>query len=304
MGQAESRASGGFVLRVSSQSALQASVGPSGIVNLELFAASAAGSGSFSFPRRVVSAGGDVRLASPASRGRTGTGPEVVTMHVAGRSGAVAATGPRGNNCMPAVTFIRNLSKTLGTVGSTYMRYSGVTAYFTYGQGQSTTLGVGASQSGSFGSWSGGGTYTWTTSNSQGFPSVSGPNAVLDQTWFIPGKFLVSWNLSYCGKSYYQVQVNGWAGGTNLAGTSIPDATHCVQELAGSHPEIDKSASATFSAGWDISAIGFTGSAQTGWDSQNTQKYYFGSYGHLCGLYAYPLQTNPGPGRVVAGIRA
>lgn len=58
VGQAESRASGGFVLRVSSQSALQASVGPSGIVNLELFAASAAGSGSFSFPRRVVSAGG------------------------------------------------------------------------------------------------------------------------------------------------------------------------------------------------------------------------------------------------------
>jgi hypothetical protein len=164
---------------------------------------------------------------------------------------------------------------------------------FTYGNGQNSSLGVAVSSSGSYGSWSGSGTYSISSTSSESFPAFSGATSHRYRTEFVYEKYLVE-----CDG--FQTQPKSFAGGATTTGTSPPSAGYCVVQAAGSTFRKSSSSAYTFSGGVGItSAIGINLSAHTGYNASAELTYHFTQRRDLCGTSGYPGGT---PRRIVAGL--
>ncbi|MHB1432266.1 MAG: hypothetical protein ACYCVZ_09165 [Streptosporangiaceae bacterium] len=159
MGSATSSANGSYEIRLTSPLPLPASASSGGVVNLEVVASKGtAETGMFSFSRRLV---------------QTRRGAELVPLYGNYHQPATVArqTGPirlmrsahPQNVKAPCqgMQLVAIYKKRLGIVGASYSRYAGEnTQWFTYGNGQSSSIGVGVSASGTYGSFTASGTYS------------------------------------------------------------------------------------------------------------------------------------------------
>jgi hypothetical protein len=237
-----------------------------GVVNLEADTSSAGDT----FPVAVTKNAGNAYLSGPA--------PVVNLTDKPGR----LPVCPFGN-----WSYVGSLGKHTATVGETYVPTTHATQQFTYTKGQSSTIGVGVSGSGSSGSFAADGTYSWSVSFGETWPTFGARKSVLYRTQFHFGKYRCS-----TGGSYMQ-HVNGYAGGASTEKpTSVPStpSRFCVGQIAGSSTHSDNSAAVTWTRSAGIHAgLDFHASVETGFDSSAEVTYTFTRTGSLCGW-----KDNPG----------
>jgi hypothetical protein len=239
----------------------------------------------------------------------SGTSSWFFTRKVAGKSPAASVnlTGARPETCSGWV-YRRQLKQAWGRVGQSYVARNAthVTQGFTYGQGQTSTLGVGISQSDKIGSFHASGTNSESASATQGFPTF-GPSNVWDNTRFriaryydlcgrggktVGGPSAPDCNCKSCTHCQrWLVHSNGWAAGSRIVHPKSAPRTpssFCEPEASGSSFGRDLSTAVTWQFGLDVAAVGFSGEAQTGYDSTAKINFVFHANRSLCGTTAVP----------------
>jgi hypothetical protein len=296
-------------VRIAFPTAVSSSAARNGIVNLEVFAGTRAGSGAYSFPGRVVTVSGSPALTAPDGLVAGHATAQEVNIHLMNSGGAESSASPTaippaGFVCAQTTTLVRQEKNASVKLAASFARSSGVTMTYTYTMGQNSSIGVGISPAGTPGTFTAGGTYAVSTSETIGFPPVHGPASVFYETYVEPGLFKTAWSNPICGTTTWQTQVIEIAGGTNEPSTSPPHATWCTPYQSGASLDLNNSMASTFSTGLTINALGFNASAQTGYDQGGNLVYDIDTGQDLCGLDNYPASNNPGPGLVVAGTSA
>lgn len=187
--------------------------------------------------------------------------------------------------------YIRNLGKHVGTVGETYVLTSHATQQFTYSQGQSSSIEIGASHSGAAGSFHAAGTQSWSSSLTETWPAYGANRSVWYQTEFNFGEY----TCNEIGLVFYMDIVNGWAGGATIKKpTSIPSTPqkYCVPQAPGTSATSNNSHAVTWSGGLGIgTGLRFDASVETGYDTSAQIRYHFSALRHLCGWKSDPGGT-------------
>ena len=295
VGSAITSASGRYAIRVTSPAALSSSAERDGIVNLEIITTTRAGWDAYSFPRRLVPTAHGAVLAIASDGTAARVAPQVANLHLmrANHHLMPAVAGRRGPRVCGDLSPVKNFGPQRSTVGATYSHVTGVKMNFTYGNGQRSSLGVGVSSSGSFGTWSASGTHDQSSTSSESFPTFTGATSNYYRTEFVYEEYLVE-----CDG--FQTQAKSFAGGATTAGTGPPSAAFCVIQAAGSTFHKSTSSAHTFSTGVSISStIGVNLSAHTGYNTTAELTYAFTQRHDLCGSNDYPGGT---PERLVAGL--
>jgi hypothetical protein len=202
------------------------------------------------------------------------------------------------------IQLIKNYGKHWDAVGAWFSDTGGVSADFYYGNGASSSLGVGVSATGKFGSFHASGTHSESTSATQGYPARTGPRQLLYLTEFIYKlyRYQDCAPKSGCAPVYYKTVATGWAGGGQLQHTSTPSGiNNCVPEPNGGYWDRTSSKAITWTNGASLSgAIGIDLSIQTGFTTDAHNHITFTEGGHrLCGrgnppgLTPYVLRAAP-----------
>lgn len=171
------------------------------------------------------------------------------------------------------------------------------TGDFTYTSGATSTLGVGVSSSGSYGSFKSSGTNSKSSTGSQGYAARAGKGYWGYRTLFKVSKFRY-----YCaypgaaGVSFYETRSTGWASGATTAiwgSSQLPSATKCTPQEAGADFTKSTSTAITWSNGLDTSGvIGLDLSARTGYETDAKIFFDFPTVDQrLCGTADYPGGT-------------
>lgn len=263
-----------------------------GTLNLEIRAHGAKGTGLFAFSRRFVGES-EPHWEDPGFSGDQASsrvaGDAAVALDgpVVGASGSAPMSGDKTGTCPDyIVDTYRNVPVDVGET------YNGPvnTSRFIYQQGSTSSLGVGVSVSGAFGSYSVGGTAIGTTTSTITWPWTSANQRRLYRTTYTYRKIDI-WNGYYtCEHWRYEVRPVAWEGGSaSLALSYTPNATWCAPQDAGAQYEKVTGTAYTFTAGVYLSAyIGANLSARTGFNTLTAHKYDFVSAGRLCGTNAMP----------------
>jgi hypothetical protein len=247
-----------------------------GVVNLEADTTSA----TYSFPVVVTKNDGDAYLAGS---------PSDVNL-VANGDPSCDATG--------VWVYQGSLGKRWAVVGETYVPTSHATQHFQYEIGQSSSLGVGVSVTDKAGSFDEHGTYSWSSSLKESWPTYGADRSVWYTTQF-------HWGLYACEGRYiahpnFEQHVNGYVGGAEIRKPAfVPTTPHrfCTVQTAGSSPTSDTSAAVTWTKHLAISSVqddaglGFDASAETGFDHSAELQYTVSERRLLCGWKDYPGGT-------------
>lgn len=236
----------------------------------------------------LVASGGD-----PASRmGDPGSvEPKAWVKAMATGDSFVDGTGASDIVATPAIVCGWSLVQDLGTntvwVGGTYVKATGVTADLQYVSGASSSLGVGVSTSGKYGTYSASGSVSRSASGSIDYPKSAGFQH--DYTGFRYGKYGY-WCDTQPNYLKYQVYATSWAGGSSIYHpTTSPSAPYCVPNVAGSVFTKQTSTAYNYSTGASTAGdIGINLSTQTGYTSALKVVYTFASARKLCGTNDYP----------------
>jgi hypothetical protein len=191
------------------------------------------------------------------------------------------------------VIYKGDLGDHLVWVGGHYSTTTGVTHDLVYSNGASSSLGVGVSTSGRFGTFSASGTTSVSSTGTINFPTTTGRQH--DYTYFNYDKYLVG----CAGTMKYEARATGWVGGAHVwVPPTAPTANYCYSYAAGSSFTRDRTVAYDFSTGADVSsAIGIDLSARTGYSSSAKVTFHFAATRHLCGTSGPPGGV---PGRLVA----
>ncbi len=240
-----------------------------GVVNLEADTKT----GLFGFPVVVAKNSGNAYLAG---------------------SDLVANVPASGTGCGGAWNYIASLGKHWETVGQTYVPTSHATQHFTYKAGQSSSLGWGISASGAPGTFTEQGTYSWSSSFRETWPTFGANRSVWYRTEFHWGEYEC---IGYHIIPFDGQHVNGYAGGARVMTPSfVPNTPQrfCVFQMAGSSPQSNNSAAVTWTrklalqAVEDDAGLGFDASAETGYDSSALLTYKVSVGRNLCGWKGDP----------------
>ncbi len=293
VGTATTTASGQYAIAVSSPVALRSSAMPNGIVNLEVDALTRTAYASFSFSRRLVQTayGTEIATASPDGVSRVAA-PERADLQLIPLAHAL----PRvPTSCVWA--YIKTFSPTATVIGATYDTTTATTQTFIYGRGQSSSLGVSTSNTGSYGTFTASGTASYDTSSTTQFPSSTGAVSTHYLTDFSHSEYgQLCQHIN--GYQHYQTRVTEWDGGATTGGTGAPTAHFCSYYLRGTVFTKTDSSAFVFSGGFTIPVIGVSLSAQTGYSVNATVVYNLGLSHYLCGTNDY---VGGSPKRIVAG---
>jgi hypothetical protein len=225
----------------------------------------------------------------------TGSSSRALEMAHADASGQVnLEVVPRGCD-EPQLT--KDLGPVTTDVAQTYATIRKVGEYFTYAQSQeqSSTLEVGISSTGDYGSYSGDGTMGVDagTGGSQDYKWISGRQNTRWQTDFEAGSFTQTCADKQGSWTNYLVYNYEWAGGgpytTHKGG--VPATRHCVPEYNGEQWNQYFSTATTFGVGFSV--LGFGGSSQTGYSTNAEANFKYRQNGEICGRYG-PPGSNPG----------
>lgn len=189
--------------------------------------------------------------------------------------------------------FLSDLGSRPTTVIQSYSTIKGAKQSPEYGNNQSSSLEVGESVSGSKGTFTGGGTWSISDGDTQGFKPQKGRSFNYFQTYFEQGKYFV---LCHYSDSYYETKAYKWNAGTNYVHPKTAPSVrraNCTPEHPGDYYIKSHTAASVISAGFTIPLIGFTGTAQTGYSATAAIRFDFYQNGHLCGKNNTP-PNNPG----------
>jgi hypothetical protein len=179
-------------------------------------------------------------------------------------------------------------------VGGIYSTTDGGTNQFIYESNQSSTLGVGISASGLYGSFTEDGTNTVSISGTSQYPvNDDSADSHVFETQFNSEEYELS-----CPDSNptYQVQDTQWDASSKTVSTNVGSLTFpdCVSEQAGQTISFSNTTASTFSLAFDV--LGAYFSSQTGYSSSAEDSFHFNIKLDLCGEHAKPGNTSPGPG--------
>jgi hypothetical protein len=169
------------------------------------------------------------------------------------------------------------------------------TGDFQYSTEGTTTVSIGVSASGSYGSFSSSGSATVTAKASIDYPTVGNNGLKVWQTEFQWKKIYEEIYTDYgCQSTGYEVRPSAWEGdqsGYNAA--SAPTANYCSTAYAGSTTSKDSSNAITFSNGAKLgSVIGIDLSSKTGFTSKAKIVFKWQRAGRLCGTNTYWPDAN------------
>jgi hypothetical protein len=297
VGKAVSTGLGQYHVSISSPGTLQSSASPTGIVNfMAVVDGASTGAGWFFFPLRLSNASGQPVLTSVDGPANAPADPVAANLQTRSTSAP--------QSCIQTTTFVKDLNHDWASIGSSYQRYTGTYAGFTYDTGQTTTLGVGISSSPGHG-FTADGSFSWSAGHSltMDFRDLYGPAADAYQTTWTPGLWKHVVSGTGCYSVWYTTSPHHWPGSVRDHGVSIPAAGYCsdLAALRAIHMTSSRSSTFTGNLGWSMPEIGFNANAQTGWDSSNTLSYTHPAAGdwHVCGVNGHYTES---PGRVVAGV--
>jgi len=205
-GSAVTNSSGHYAV-TASPATLQSMAAPDGIVNLEVVSVSSAGVGTWSFLRRLVRTQAGTLLES-ASGSNESKPAAAATANL--KMMVASAKTPRSPGVPCGWYFIKTLGQHWTTVGGTFVRVSSATQQFSYGYGQSSSLGDSTSPSGNYGTFGQTGTSSSATDTGANFPRFGGNSGWSYQTKFIQGEY--GYSCSF-GTITWQTRTTGPAGG-------------------------------------------------------------------------------------------
>lgn len=194
--------------------------------------------------------------------------------------------------------YLKPLGKHYATVGETYVAASHATQHFTYAKGQSSSLGWGVSASAKYASWSQNGTYSWSSSFKETWPTYGANRSVWYTTAFKWAKY--GCRTISGGYAFYGQHASGYAGGADIKKpTFIPPTPRrfCVKQISGSSPTSNNSSAVMWTAKVEVKAVkddaalGFEASAETGFDTSAQITYTVSRTRYLCGWKSLPGGT-------------
>ncbi len=274
-------------------------------MNLDLFAVTSASSGMYGFSVRLGGAGGLTMVGSARSAVAASQVSFAANIRLSPHAASAQIRSWLANYrpdtpqfvCYPPVllqTFAPHWAA-LGETGITAKASAyGVAQQFTYENGQSSSLGIGVSTPSGY---SASGTYAISAGGVTPFPSEGGDSGWRYKSAFIYGE--------YDNGCKVWVQPYTYAGGSQLDTEAIPSANYCLSYLAHTSPGFNSNTAVTFSLGITIPEVGFTATAQTGWDHSASITYTTGAQNHdICGQAYYPDASYPAPSpqRIVMGL--
>jgi hypothetical protein len=302
IGKAVSGDDGSFAIRVDPGVPLGELLGPDGTVNFDLVGEADGRWAITSFPRRLVVAGGEPAWTSAAGDSRGSADVLDLTLrlrHGTLDHGGVGEPGPvTDRQCMTVVRAVWD--GVLDTVGEVYTGPN-ATGDLKYLSGSTSTVGVGFSASGEYGSFESGGTSTVSSTSEVNFPTQAQHRLTVFRTTFGWKKFeLLCFAYPYgpWTSASFEARAVEFQGGTyQYTAASPPSATYCTSYLKGSSFSKDTASAIQFTNGAKIgSFIGIDLSTRTGFNTSTKITFTFVNAGRLCGSNGYPPQA----ARVVA----
>ncbi|MGW5458517.1 DNRLRE domain-containing protein [Streptomyces sp. NPDC003996] len=177
-------------------------------------------------------------------------------------------------------------------IGQTYSATSKVSHTFTYAKGATSSLGVGVSGSGTFGSWKSGGTTSKSSTITNSYPSYGDHHGVYYKTQFNYDKYrvdCVTYGITPQDVQYhthYEVRPTSYFGGATTSSASIPKTMSgtCAKYINGSHFQRTTTSAVTWANGADLAGdVGVNFSTETGYSNTATVDYSFHATRYLCG---------------------
>jgi hypothetical protein len=280
---------GRFALRADPSAPIKQFMDESGYVNFDAVGLAPDGSRAvFSFPRRYdAKAGSWANPIRPSAQGglEITLSANVVPIQGETTEAPMPASDKLGN-CGSDIVATYNDRK--GLVGEVYTGPH-ATGDFTYISGSSSTLGVGVSAGGGFGTYSASGTLVASSTPGINYPTVYANGLKVFQSSWQYRKFRIykfDWINLVCVTDYYKVMETAWWGSSySYNAASAPTATNCSNQLAGASMWKDSGTAVTFSNGVDLNvgAVGFYASTGTGFNNNTKIYWHFASAGQLCG---------------------
>lgn len=276
---------------------------PSRPVNIQIVVNSPEGSTQYAMPVDLSAGVGDavakatdVATVADASVGSTGLWLDLTLTQPPLNSGSPAAEGaaPAAMTAAAGIpsncTLVTDYGPRWVVVGQTSATTGGHTQKFTFSTGASSSLGVGYSLTGAYGSFSSSGTQSWSSTTSIGFPTYSTSGTRLMKTQYRYAKVHCYQYVS--NYYYYNVVPTAFVTGSTTVASSTPTANYCASFSAGSTFTKSSTSAVTYSSGVSISnMIGINLSARTGFTGTAKLYYTFSSSRHLCGKSDYPGGT-------------
>ncbi len=275
---------GRFTLSPSSQALVSAS-DRFGNVNADLRAVFADGTSQL-----LTSTG--LKRSSDQVNGTSQSTAQVGTLHMSETASSARPTQsvalPNAPSC--STVYKSDLGNRGVWIGGHYSTKSSITHKLVYSEGATSTLGIGVSTSGVFGTFKASGSAVASSTAEESYPSSTGLQH--DYTYFDYGKYALTCDgvpISYSARVRY------FAGGAwTYAPSAAPAAKYCVPQASGSGFTKSTSKAYTDSTGADTSgAIGIDLSSRTGYTSTAKVTFTFHSASSLCGTNGAPGSTTP-----------
>lgn len=292
VGKALAGRDGRFLLRIDPSVPLKEFMDDSGSVDFELTGEAANGERAvFGFPRRfdAEAATAWVEPNWNASQGAAKTlevtlSADMPRLPVEQAEAPLPAVNKTHIVCDPVIVAHYNDRK--GIVGEVYSGPN-ATADFEYIEGSTSTLGYGASASGSFGSFTSAGTTGGTSTATLSYPLV-GRNVkrVWQSSWRYSKMRIYRESNGACVVDRYEVRKTRFdASSYYYDAASAPTADVCSNQLAGQDLTKYQGTAVTFSTGVDVNvgAVGAYLSTRTGFNSSTKIYWHFVTAGKLCG---------------------
>jgi len=283
--------SGRFALTIPVRSALSGFVDSSGVVNFHVIVQTAQGTGETSFSRHYGSSSEPaLSMDTPAAA----ISPVVMSHQAVAGS---VAPGPLDDPSSCSSTYIARYSFNTN-IGSTYVNTTGVSATVTYVNGTSSSLGVGSSASGAYGTFSAAGTSSVSHSTETDYPTMTNRQSYRYTTYMRYDKHKDVCRDSRTGAiilTSYDVSGTSQDGGAEYAGIGLAKFSHCRTYLKGTGQVKNSGTSYDFTAGVAAgSAIGMSLSSQTGWNHSATETLKGNHQFHICGQFDFPAAGGSG----------
>jgi hypothetical protein len=292
VGKTQAGPDGTFTIRVDPAIPIAQFREPNGTINFDLRGMGGSHAAVVSFARRLDQSGQKTWVAPEWS---AASGPARTLGITLGARTAISElpTAPEpasANKIFPCPDIVRaTYNQIWDSVGEVYTGPH-ATGDFEYINGASSSLGIGFSVSGEFGSFEQSGTASASSTATINYATQAANKRTVFRTTFQYKKFEV-WALAgqACFKLGYQVRPTAFQGGiASYTAASTPAASHCSNVLAVPVTLTKQTANAiTFTNGLKIgSTIGIDLSTKTGFNASSKIAFRFTSVGKLCGSNA------------------
>lgn len=197
-----------------------------------------------------------------------------------------------------SVKYIKDLGPQTVTVGTIHTATSGKNMKFTYTTSAESSLGVGFSWSGSYGTYSSGGELSKSRSQSVGWGEYKAATSLYLNTQYSYAKYCITQPMDGTLIHFYEARpVQHLLSATTQTATLPSSTSYCRPWSSNTSGEKSTTTATKWTNGVSIKpVIGIDLSARTGYATNAKVNWTFVSAGRLCGVNGYPENS---PGRLV-----